>query len=545
MTRIAAADIAAGLQGLTDDLSQSAVTILMSVNRDKVRLIVSNIKGGDFAEARALTSELKFTDSHKLAKAVRKYTRSSALLGAGAIDSPRNCLWAQGAPYPFEVDVSAVRLIIKSLTSAMAELKRKLDGQITAASQYEHRYVVVKAEQYIDPDQLAIDINRFLRGEIRRVVEASSNVVGTRVSAFGMLHEARVRGISRYRLDATLDDRTTEICQHLDGRTFEVDRSYELTASLLAIQDPAELKTKAPFPDLDKIKKLTNAELQDRGIAVPPFHFLCRTVVVLIENQVEAPPVDLSAFPDVIESPSRDSLEAAFDQYNDMMTGLLGVDIKPGVVNTAMRRQLRVDSDSYSALYTYTGPDYREINYALRSNTNFRLYSYRDSVIEIDKLFDMVPVTTEAQITYRGVSTNNVSRMEVGKVFQDDGLVSTTIHPGAAADWKGPVLQIYVPPGSKMLPVENVTASSGEWEILLPRGTQYRVISKSELFIDGTLRTVVRAVFQGVGEVLPAADIGLKSLPTPLSVIKTTASHWADKFAYQQENDLREASFSS
>lgn len=537
MQPFSAKTISDGVLMVSDDLSATLTTALSRAASPKMKSITQNLRDGLFEEAKRTASELTFTEALTAKeKAIRKFTRSAALVGAGAVDKPVTSIMVNGAGYPWEVDVGAVRLMQAMVAQILTrDARRQLVALINRAARFQ------KKSDPINPDDLAKQINKFLRGEIRRVVDVSANIIGTRVSAYGMFHEARARGISRYRIDAVLDDRTTEICRHLDGREFRVESAYTRTQTLLSLTDPAQQKTMAPFPDLNAIKEKTDAELQAMGIDTPPFHFLCRSVVTLIEGAVEVQYDPIPQFPDKLGEVSFGEARKYFEPYDDTIGAIFGFDAED-VLSRGAYDEAKYKKGHFTGVYNYTGGDYRSINKALRDN-QIPSPDDIDNIFHIDKAFERTPEFTEGQFLYRAISTRAASTIQVGKGYQDDGVVSTTINPVFARDWKPVVMQIYFPPGAKGIPIDRFSSNKGEMEVMFQRGSQFRILSDSVMPIGGRETRVIRGVYQGVGEVLPLADIGRAELPPiPDSVVKKTPMANEDKFSWEA-GDLKEVSY--
>jgi len=534
MKPISAADISDGVTALTGDLSASVTRTMSKELSGATKRISGFIKAGLFEEAKAEARDLTFTSAlEKSEKSIQKFMRAAALTGAGAVDSPTTSIMANGGGFPFEVDKSAVRLTQNMIANILTrDTRKRLLALILRAQRFQ------KATDPIDPDDLAKQINRYLRGEIRRVVDVSANIVGTRVSAYGMYHEARARGISKYRIDAILDDRTTDICKELNGRTFDIEFAYSKTQSLLNETDPTKQKAMAPFPELSTIQGMSDEEIQAAGHDTPPFHFLCRSVVTLVNTEVQYDPVPV--FPTDLSDIGRDASETLADRFTPMLAKLLGAPVASiPVVGSNVISDI-AEQAMYLALHYYTKSGYRRINEATRYNSTPDR-EVVDHIRAIDDAFDKVDPLDKELFVYRGVSSSTLQKLQTGKVFQDDGFASTTLNPGVALEWKEVVMQIHVAKGQKVIPLEQITGSSSEYEMLLPRGTQYRVIGVEDQRIGGRNTRVVKVVAQGKGAVLDPGDIGFEELPKTESVIKDEASAQADKFVYR-EGDLREVS---
>lgn len=102
------------------------------------------------------------------------------------------------------------------------------------------------------------------------------------VRNLGFLVEALANGIETYRIQAVLDQRTTAICRHLNGRIFSTGAGLDLLTRLLA-GDPDDAKNIAPWPDASltrRVPSLGREALDNRGLSAPPYQAYCRSIAV-------------------------------------------------------------------------------------------------------------------------------------------------------------------------------------------------------------------------------------------------------------------------
>lgn len=523
--------ISNGVLALSDDLATSLTSALLKAVSDAASGIALRLREGRFEDAKVIARELTFTAAlDAKEKDIRRFTRSTALTGAGAIDRPKTSIMAGEGGFPWEVDKGAVRLLQNMINHMLLkDTRRQLLDRIGRAERFQ------KAADPIDPDALANQINRFLRGEIRRVVDVSANIVGTRVAAYGMFYEARVRGISRYRIDAVLDDRTTEICRNMDQREFSVEQSFIRTGTLLSETDPTKQKALAPFPTLDDIREKSDAELAAMGHSTPPFHFLCRSVVTLIETTKT---VDYAPAPDFPTTPPTEAqVRAFFEPYAAKWRDLIGVRPDQADAFVKMPGVFATKNPEVFKVWRYTG-DSIPINRALRDNAKLSDLDQINAAA-VERLYDNFDLPP-GLVAYRGLSASALPDMAVGKVFQDDGFMSVSYTSTVAerfAKEGGVILQIVTTDKVRGLPLGTFSHYPDEAEIILERGTQLRIIGIEKR--DGM--TYVKAVAQGVGDILPLSRVGEATLPEPVSVVKDDERLRA-KYVYAK-GDLREASF--
>ncbi len=109
-----------------------------------------------------------------------------------------------------------------------------------------------------------------------------SNNVVTRSRVFGATQGFTDGGITTYRITAVLDDRTSDICKGMDGRTFQVSRAVELVDAYLAADTPEAAIELVKWPKPANVAAdIPTADLP-LGLALPPYHFGCRTDVVAV-----------------------------------------------------------------------------------------------------------------------------------------------------------------------------------------------------------------------------------------------------------------------
>lgn len=111
-----------------------------------------------------------------------------------------------------------------------------------------------------------------------------SSLHSSRLAAWGFTAEAEVLGVSRYQLIAVLDNRTSDFCAMINGREFDVTDAREKLDEVLSAEDPEDLKTLQPWPDQDKesvdaYNDMSEDDLVDEGLMIPPFHPNCRTIL--------------------------------------------------------------------------------------------------------------------------------------------------------------------------------------------------------------------------------------------------------------------------
>lgn len=128
------------------------------------------------------------------------------------------------------------------------------------------------------------------------------------------------------------------------------------------------------------------------------------------------------------------------------------------------------------SLVGYTGRDYGPINKVLRGQKSTTPV-IDAKIAALDKNFNEAPLVPKNIEVYRSLRTTVVQDLKPGDVFQDKGFISTTIGKGAVK----PVdtesrMTIRVPKGTKGIYVQEISEFPGEMEMLLNRGTKFKIL---------------------------------------------------------------------
>jgi hypothetical protein len=168
---------------------------------------------------------------------------------------------------------SAQENVKRYATKMAAAMARKLVEQ-----ELVEKSVVLKA---IDSDAIQQSV---LNGG-RVIASVGANQTTSRLASFGALSQLSSQGIVRYRLQATLDKRTSKICRRMHGKSFSVQVGMAHIQQVIRITDPDDLRTADPWipatkDQLAMLEKLDESGLVSQKWHVPPFHPSCRTIVV-------------------------------------------------------------------------------------------------------------------------------------------------------------------------------------------------------------------------------------------------------------------------
>lgn len=105
-----------------------------------------------------------------------------------------------------------------------------------------------------------------------RVVASNASVQATNIGRVIAMQDA---GVEKYAIRAIIDKRTSNICRNLNGREFAVSKTMGAVEDFINLKTLNGLKDLLPFNNEDKVPKWAG-----EGLGFPPFHNLCRSVVV-------------------------------------------------------------------------------------------------------------------------------------------------------------------------------------------------------------------------------------------------------------------------
>lgn len=106
-----------------------------------------------------------------------------------------------------------------------------------------------------------------------------ANAAASRAYHYGYIKAGILTGYNKVRYQATLDERTSVICQSLHGTVWDA-RDVSLLLDRIADARGEEIKQVAPWLPASQVAGLTPAELIVAGVVVPPIHGRCRSKLV-------------------------------------------------------------------------------------------------------------------------------------------------------------------------------------------------------------------------------------------------------------------------
>ena len=231
----------------------------------------------------------------------------------------------RGQRLAIAADLNALdRRIARHVTGSQANFVRDEYGRRAIAFGEQARRIVADGlEQGLGRDDIAAALERSARTAfIERQPFYWEVVAGAFVGqgrSFAQMSSYAEASISRYRIEAVLDERTTPMCQFLHGKEFSVGDALRRFEQVEQLQQPEDVKMALPWvhqrldqesgrqqlyvngasgqaviaeitrsaagtrDDRGEFRAFTsNAELMDLGVSFPPYHGLCRTTTLAV-----------------------------------------------------------------------------------------------------------------------------------------------------------------------------------------------------------------------------------------------------------------------
>jgi hypothetical protein len=151
-------------------------------------------------------------------------------------------------------------------------------------------------------------------------------------------------------------------------------------------------------------------------------------------------------------------------------------------INKIATESEELGQDLQTAIKAYTDGSYSKLNAALRAGkpmdaAQATLAAHLDTAIRKSKIKEDIT-------TYRGVKEPAKffgENVKIGTVIVDNGYISTSKNPSTGHGWSGDglVAKIKLPKGSSALDVSPMSLHSSEAEVLLPRGSMFKIVGVS------------------------------------------------------------------
>lgn len=275
-------------------------------------------------------------------------------------------------------------------------------------------------------DEAVEDISKFVSDKIKNKEYVARRLLETESAAYAskaQIEAFKSIDVEKYEIVATLDLHTSEICQEMDGKVFNISD-------------------------------------QEIGVTVPPFHTHCRTVI--------AP-----YFDDESTRASRDEngeyKEVKYMNYKEWKDQYVKKD------------ELGLTLNQKSAIMKYIGSDSYKINEALRNGTNLT-QDQKEWVKLLDEALEKIPVY-EGQVT-RSLSFQLQGKEALEEFLKLYNIGNEIEYPAYTSATIG---ETYNPSGEVQLTIISKTArnittlNKVEQEVLFERGKKFKVLQRIEI----------------------------------------------------------------
>ncbi|MFC2422503.1 MAG: minor capsid protein [Fusobacterium polymorphum] len=272
-------------------------------------------------------------------------------------------------------------------------------------------------------DEAVEEISKFVSDKIKNKEYVARRLLETESAAYAskaQIEAFKSIDVEKYEIVATLDLHTSEICQEMDGKVFNISD-------------------------------------QEIGVTVPPFHSHCRTVI--------APYFD--------DEPTRASRDEK-GEYKEVKY----MNYKEWKEQYVKKDELGLTLNKKSAIMKYIGSDSYKINEALRNGTNLT-QDQKEWVKLLDEALEKIPIY-EGQVT-RSLSFQLQGKEALEEFLKLYNIGNEIEYPAYTSATIG---ETYNPSGEVQLTIISKTArnistlNKGEQEVLFERGKKFKVVDR-------------------------------------------------------------------
>lgn len=195
-----------------------------------------------------------------------------------------------------QVDVSAVEALAEQQLWWIGNLwNDHLSRVISATVSRESLTVGLGREQVgqilegvVNGSIQGVAVPKTFRGSTEQYFRALAGTVRNQASNFGALGAMRDAGFTTYTIQAVLDERTSDVCREMHGKSFRVSDGVKHVDRIRGVRDPEEYKQVAGWKTAEEVRQISvdgDEESQRRalvaaGVMLPPFHSRCRTIII-------------------------------------------------------------------------------------------------------------------------------------------------------------------------------------------------------------------------------------------------------------------------
>lgn len=272
-------------------------------------------------------------------------------------------------------------------------------------------------------DEAVEDISKFVSDKIKNKEYVARRLLETESAAYAskaQIEAFKSIDVEKYEIVATLDLHTSEICQEMDGKVFNISD-------------------------------------QEIGVTVPPFHSHCRTVIAPYFND--------------------ESTRASRDE-NGEYKEVKYMNYKEWKDQYIKKDELGLTLNQKSAIMRYIGSDSYKINEALRNGTNLT-QDQKEWVKVLDEALEKIPVY-EGQVT-RSLSFQLQGKEALEEFLKLYNIGNEIEYPAYTSATIG---ETYNPSGEVQLTIISKTArnittlNKGEQEVLFERNKKFKIVDR-------------------------------------------------------------------
>lgn len=272
-------------------------------------------------------------------------------------------------------------------------------------------------------DEAVEDISKFVSDKIKNKEYVARRLLETESAAYAskaQIEAFKSIDVEKYEIVATLDLHTSEICQEMDGKVFNISD-------------------------------------QEIGVTVPPFHSHCRTVIAPYFN----------------DEPTRASRDEN-GEYKEVKY----MNYKEWKDQYVKKDELGLTLNQKSAIMKYIGSDSYKINEALRNGINLT-QDQKEWVKLLDEALEKIPVY-EGQVT-RSLSFQLQGKKALEEFLKLYNIGNEIEYPAYTSATIG---ETYNPSGEVQLTIISKTArnittlNKREQEVLFERGKKFKVVDR-------------------------------------------------------------------
>lgn len=272
--------------GIESGLVDTLTTAIQAYMNPIIKKVISKVTTGNFSEAVALVNGMTYVPTlTKCEKYIDFSTASAFLFGVSRLTNPKDSTWSSKE---IPKQDNARKLLINQFEYlALPVIKNQI---LTLIAQEEVLVSVQKSAKKVEVIKPFVSgMNGKVSGATKDYALWLSSLHTSRLSAWGFTLEAEVLGMEKYAVSEQLDGRTCPVCSLMHGRVFSTATAKSKLASWLEVDDVADLKTLAPWPKQDKesvkaMSAMTSEELASKGWDTPPYHPLCRGLLVHVND---------------------------------------------------------------------------------------------------------------------------------------------------------------------------------------------------------------------------------------------------------------------